>query len=119
VHTTGTFPSDQVASLWQKALDQLSGIASGSAAGMDDLTDVLQQLALLPEPSAATWRSLIQDMQVSSCDEALAWISSALITHIQHIDLKACYWDVTWACCKAAGCGRPSAVHAPAVFVSA
>lgn len=63
--------SIHVARLWQQVLDMLSDMASGSVADMGHLlvqhTQLLDQLGEMPQQPAATWRVLIQDMQVGRC----------------------------------------------------
>lgn len=59
--------SKKMLQLWQQLLDQMSkAIASGSTDPRDKFHQVFLQMTELPEPSPATWKALIQDMQVSN-----------------------------------------------------
>jgi hypothetical protein len=52
--------------LWQQLLDQLSNVATGSTAAMAACEVLLGQLSFTDRQPAATWKALIQDMQVIS-----------------------------------------------------
>jgi hypothetical protein len=67
--------SSQTARLLQQAVDQLSNsIASGSVGGVEDFSGVMEQLSATQQ-TAATWKVLIQDLQVG-------WTSGCLLSVI-------------------------------------
>jgi hypothetical protein len=61
--------------LWQQLLDQMSkAITSGSIDPKERFHELFLQMTELPEPSPATWKALIQDMQVSNVYRAMSYI---------------------------------------------
>jgi hypothetical protein len=58
--------SHKLPQLWQRLLDQMSrSICSSSIDPKQMSPGLFLQMTELPEPSAATWKKLTQDMQVS------------------------------------------------------
>lgn len=56
--------ANQVVRLWQAVLDDLSQMASGRISGRDGTIELLEAIAQLPKQPKATWKRLLQDMQV-------------------------------------------------------
>lgn len=59
------YMANQVVRLWEAVLNNLSDIASSSdIAGNGHNTQLLDKLVSLPDPPKATWKRIVQDMQV-------------------------------------------------------
>lgn len=56
--------SNQVVKLWQQVLNRLSSPDIGEGAALSGCLDLLGKLELKTEQPRATWKAVIQDMQV-------------------------------------------------------
>lgn len=56
--------TNQAVRLWTNVLQGFSDMASGTLQSMLGVGDVLEQLVALPEQPKATWKKLLQELQV-------------------------------------------------------